>query len=480
MDTRSGGDEHRQRNLAGRPLACSKHHQARHGRAKGNYTFGYQSDTPPSAAALVDSVHEQFDYQYDKTLSIANNLDGSTGYSGSGKTTGSAQGQADFTQHFNSEGTPGTTYDGYTYNFGGDAQKQLSTQQYSTDDHNGINIVQTQPGYNSALWAHREVIADSTSVDGGNTRGTAPAFYINTVTQQTPGLANFPFHGETGGAIVNNPAQWTLPPSTNPTGGAVVGVPISTDLVGVTINGQRGFMHNSPNGLTDFQPFNVNPTTQEVSVLGAGLQGAGRGVANSVRGAVNSAIELGLQAADFVNASAELLTGNALWKGDLSQTMQGLNSGQLGMGQYYTNLGLNTATFGVYGQAKALYDYGTGKINADQASEQVGGIAIGQFASAYAMSKVQAEAGAPAAEACEDGGCFPGGTLVSTVDGFKSIEMIQVGDQVWACNLITNQWHLRTVIRTHQIGDVNGLVKIITPVETIRDDRSPLLGSRRG
>ena len=292
---------------------------------------------------------------------------------------------------------------------------------------------------------------------------------MNTVTQQTPGLANFPFHGETGGAIVNNPAQWTNSPSTNPTGGAVVGVPISTDSVDVTINGQRGFMHNSPNGLTDFQPFNINPTTQQVNEFSAGLQGAGRGVANSVRGAVNSAIELGLQAADFVNASAELLTGNALWKGDLSQTMQGLNGGQIGMGQYYTNLGLNTATFGVYGQAKALYDYGTGKINADQASEQIGGTAIWQLGSAYAMSKAQADAseGVTGEAESADLQCFPAGTLVATSEGLRPIETIQAGDSVWSYDVVESQWR-RCAVRRTFVRDYEHLaVRITVAGETI-------------
>jgi hypothetical protein len=64
--------------------------------------------------------------------------------------------------------------------------------------------------------------------------------------------------------------------------------------------------------------------------------------------------------------------------------------------------------------------------------------------------------------------CFPAGTLISTAAGFKPIEQILIGDRVWAFNLVTGQWALRTVEKAFTAHYENPLVEITVADETIR------------
>ena len=96
---------------------------------------------------------------------------------------------------------------------------------------------------------------------------------------------------------------------------------------------------------------------------------------------------MALVTADFANASLEAATGYTMYRGDLSRTSQALASGQLGYGQYYGEFTANTLTLGTYNQGKTLYQLGSGQISVDQASEQIGGTAVFQFAGAKLMQR---------------------------------------------------------------------------------------------
>jgi hypothetical protein len=55
------------------------------------------------------------------------------------------------------------------------------------------------------------------------------------------------------------------------------------------------------------------------------------------------------------------------------------------------------------------------------------------------------------------GGCFVAGTLVATADGFREIQDVEVGDQVWSYSNATDGWELRPVEATsvHPVsGDI--------------------------
>lgn len=96
-------------------------------------------------------------------------------------------------------------------------------------------------------------------------------------------------------------------------------------------------------------------------------------------------VQLGYMGADLTNASVEIVSGYQLYQGDLSQTAQALNSGQLGYGQYYAEFGANTVTMGTYGEVKAGYQLATGQISMDQFSDTMISTGIMQYAGARMM-----------------------------------------------------------------------------------------------
>jgi hypothetical protein len=128
------------------------------------------------------------------------------------------------------------------------------------------------------------------------------------------------------------------------------------------------------------------------------IGGGARGAKNSVKGAVNTVVELGKMGADTANDLTYIATGHEFYHGKLSGAAQALASGQMSAGQYYGETGANVVTFGVYGQGKALVQLANGEITVDQASEQVGGAAIFQAAGAYGMARARASSPTAPAE----------------------------------------------------------------------------------
>ncbi|WP_157368541.1 nucleic acid/nucleotide deaminase domain-containing protein [Zavarzinella formosa] len=63
--------------------------------------------------------------------------------------------------------------------------------------------------------------------------------------------------------------------------------------------------------------------------------------------------------------------------------------------------------------------------------------------------------------------CFVRGTPVSTENGFRPIEEIQVGDRVWACDLSNGQWQLRSVTKTFQNYHSGDFVRVTVDGETL-------------
>jgi hypothetical protein len=95
--------------------------------------------------------------------------------------------------------------------------------------------------------------------------------------------------------------------------------------------------------------------------------------------------------ADAANGLTYTATGYQFYRGDLSGAQQALNSGNLSLGEYYTDFTGNTLTVGLYGQAKAGYQYYNGQITEDQFSEVVGGTAITQYLTARSMPQYRAD-----------------------------------------------------------------------------------------
>jgi RHS repeat-associated protein len=120
-------------------------------------------------------------------------------------------------------------------------------------------------------------------------------------------------------------------------------------------------------------------------VLGNSLYASGRAGVRGVIATGNGVVQIGCMGADLTNATVECVSGYQLYQGDLSQTCQALNSGQIGYGQYYGEFGANTATFGVYGEVKAGYQLATGKISLDQATDTLFSTAVMQYAGAKVM-----------------------------------------------------------------------------------------------
>jgi RHS repeat-associated protein len=118
------------------------------------------------------------------------------------------------------------------------------------------------------------------------------------------------------------------------------------------------------------------------------VSGGARGAANSIVGAAKGCKEVAYQGIDAVGSATEIVSGGAYHHDDWSGTMQGLNSGQIGLGGYYLNIG----TFGVWGQGQAVADYINGNISVDELSQQIGGTAIFQAGGAYLMNRMPSRA----------------------------------------------------------------------------------------
>ena len=101
-----------------------------------------------------------------------------------------------------------------------------------------------------------------------------------------------------------------------------------------------------------------------------------------VKGAANIVAnipEIGYMAADSVNEITDMTTGYRLYDGSMSQV--GKNGPMTGsqLGQFYVETGASIITAGVYDQGKTLYEYGTGQITVDEASQRIGGTAVFQL-----------------------------------------------------------------------------------------------------
>jgi hypothetical protein len=123
------------------------------------------------------------------------------------------------------------------------------------------------------------------------------------------------------------------------------------------------------------------------NVVGGFVGGLGRGAKNIVKGVVDTVIQTGAMAVDSANAAAYVVSGKELYHDNLSDAGKALDAGQLSAGQFYADVGANAVTMGVYGEGKALYQLSKGEITVDQASEQIGATAFGQFLGAEGLSR---------------------------------------------------------------------------------------------
>ena len=62
--------------------------------------------------------------------------------------------------------------------------------------------------------------------------------------------------------------------------------------------------------------------------------------------------------------------------------------------------------------------------------------------------KYKSDESLPSEEPANDGGCFPIGTLVGTLDGARPIETVQMNERLWAYDLVTGEWRPCRVIQT--------------------------------
>jgi hypothetical protein len=175
--------------------------------------------------------------------------------------------------------------------------------------------------------------------------------------------------------------------------------------------------------------------TSGVGVLGSSLYASGRAGVRGVIATGNGVEQLGCMATDLTNATVECVSGYQLYRGDLSQTCQALNSGQLGYGQYYAEYGANTVTLGVYGEAKACYQLSTGQISLDQATDTLFSTSVMQFAGAKIMQVQAASPGLPDVLDPYEGspmGTTPGAFIPDAVDPSASILLAEANDSLSA------------------------------------------------
>ncbi len=69
------------------------------------------------------------------------------------------------------------------------------------------------------------------------------------------------------------------------------------------------------------------------------------------------------------------------------------------------------------------------------------------------------------------GGCFFPGTPVATELGHKRIEIVLPGDRVWACDLTTSKWELRSVVETYVTEYVGETIRVMVAGEWIESTR---------
>ncbi len=69
------------------------------------------------------------------------------------------------------------------------------------------------------------------------------------------------------------------------------------------------------------------------------------------------------------------------------------------------------------------------------------------------------------------GGCFFPGTPVATELGHKRIEVVLPGDRVWACDLTTSGWELRSVVETYVTEYVGETIRVMVAGEWIESTR---------
>ena len=106
-----------------------------------------------------------------------------------------------------------------------------------------------------------------------------------------------------------------------------------------------------------------------------------------MKGVGKSVVQSGANIIDAANMTTEIVTGHSTYKGDLGGSAKSLSSGSVSTGEYYKENVGNIATFGIYGQGKAVIDYSYGHISEGEFSERVGGTGILQ-AGAASIAKV--------------------------------------------------------------------------------------------
>lgn len=140
--------------------------------------------------------------------------------------------------------------------------------------------------------------------------------------------------------------------------------------------------------------------------------GGVRGGVNTVKGAGKAVREVAYQGVDEFGSVAEIVSRGGYRHQDWSDSAQAIISGQLSVGRYYGETGGNLITLGVYGQAQAGYQYYTGSISADEASERIGGTALFQLGGAYVAGRP------PSGIMTPSGGLLrPGATLYRVAGG---------------------------------------------------------------
>ncbi len=115
------------------------------------------------------------------------------------------------------------------------------------------------------------------------------------------------------------------------------------------------------------------------------------------------------------------------------------------------NAGINLAR-GNYGDAAlslaAMYPFGGQAATATKLGRKAGAAVLRNLDKADEGVGAVHHVVKRAQEAAENLSCFPAGTPVHTESGLRAIETVQVGDCVWAFDLVAGEWSLQSVLRT--------------------------------
>ncbi|GEM_PF-3061900 len=122
-------------------------------------------------------------------------------------------------------------------------------------------------------------------------------------------------------------------------------------------------------------------------IVGAGLVGFfWEGPKNIGIGTFNIGSEVVLGGVDIGNGVLAWSSNERFgYRGYLGQTSNALARGDLSMGDYYYNLGVNTVTFGIYEQTLTGFKLYYGQVTPDEASQTIGGIGVCQLAGSFGL-----------------------------------------------------------------------------------------------